>query len=46
MTYKTKIVVVFGMVLVALSWVGLLSYQGVGQSDEDRGWLIHTQDSR
>jgi signal transduction histidine kinase len=42
MTYKTKIVVVFGMVLVALSWVGLLSYQGVGQSDEDRGWLIHT----
>jgi hypothetical protein len=36
MTYKTKIITGIGTVL-ALSWVGVLSYLGVVQNDEDRG---------
>jgi CHASE3 domain sensor protein len=42
MTYTTKIITGFGMVLVALSMLGVLSYLSVVQNDHDRGWLIHT----
>jgi len=42
MTFKNKVSAGFGTALAILILVGVLSYRGMIQNDEDRQWVTHT----
>jgi signal transduction histidine kinase len=43
MTNKTKFIAGLGAVLVAISWLGVLSYLSLVQNDGDKWWQLHTR---
>jgi PAS domain S-box-containing protein len=42
MTFKSKLVAAFGMALAILLSVGVLSYSGTLQAEENQAWVAHT----